>query len=350
MRAAAAMAHAAVLHVLDIFRNYRHRLDPEWSQGSLRGANTFPLEGLHSEARTGSVSKATDQNWTVAGWATLASKLQQVRDQRLSVAFHGWKTRAARNVQRTDKILTLQDVPGWWRLPTSCAYSLSCGNGGYLPPDSYDSFLADVTEAKHCGMDIALEIVEQFVPKTARQLRDKGLWPGKWLVPTTPQPPPPPPPSPMPPQRTTPQPMPTPPPQPQHPPPLPTTPPAKPPPPLASEVPLWRRGTERRDAAVKLVTGDEPVSFSRPAGPDGLHLDSASKGKLAKIDAKAAAEHANHGARHTTTMGGDVERDFQHGPGEDVELGLSIADMARHAIASQEELATQASWLAPNTL
>ena len=67
MRTAAAMAHAAVLHVLDIFRNYRHRLDAEWSQGSLRGANTFSLEGLHSEARTGSVSKATDQNWTVAG-------------------------------------------------------------------------------------------------------------------------------------------------------------------------------------------------------------------------------------------------------------------------------------------
>jgi hypothetical protein len=177
MRTAAAMAHAAVLHVLDIFRNYRHRLDAEWSQGSLRGANTFSLEGLHSEARTGSVSKATDQNWTVAGWATLASKLQQVRDQRLAVAFHGWKTRAARNVQRTDRILTLQNVPGWSRLPNTPTYSLSCGNGGYLPPKTYDQFVLDVTEPKHCGQDIALDLVAELIPDTARQLREKDLWP-----------------------------------------------------------------------------------------------------------------------------------------------------------------------------
>lgn len=60
LRTAKAMAHAATTHVLDLHRNYRHKLDQEWSQGSLRGINTRGLEGKHSEARTGSVSKSTN--------------------------------------------------------------------------------------------------------------------------------------------------------------------------------------------------------------------------------------------------------------------------------------------------
>jgi hypothetical protein len=60
LRTAKAMAHAATTHVLDLHRNYRHKLDKEWSQGSLRGINTRGLEGKHSEARTGSVSKSTN--------------------------------------------------------------------------------------------------------------------------------------------------------------------------------------------------------------------------------------------------------------------------------------------------
>ena len=93
-RTAAAMAHAAVAHFLDVYLNYRHHLDDSWSQAALRGANTFPLEGLHSEGRTGSVSRTTDQNWTPRKWVELCTKLQQIRDKRLAVASQGWKVSA----------------------------------------------------------------------------------------------------------------------------------------------------------------------------------------------------------------------------------------------------------------
>ena len=51
MRTTAAMAHSAVTHCQDLHLNYRHELDASWSQGSLRGASTLPLEGFHSEGR-----------------------------------------------------------------------------------------------------------------------------------------------------------------------------------------------------------------------------------------------------------------------------------------------------------
>ena len=62
---------------------------------------------------------------------TREGQLQQIRDKKLAVAFHGWKVRAARNVQRTDKITTLCDVDGWSVLPTSPFFSLQCGGDGY---------------------------------------------------------------------------------------------------------------------------------------------------------------------------------------------------------------------------
>ena len=74
-RTAAAMAHSAVTHCLDFYLNFRHRADDEWSQAALRGASTTPLEGFHSEGRTGSVSKASagDCNFTIRKWGELCT-------------------------------------------------------------------------------------------------------------------------------------------------------------------------------------------------------------------------------------------------------------------------------------
>ena len=110
MRTTAAMAHSAVTHCLDVHLNFRHRLDASWSQAALRGGTTFPLEGFHSEGRTGSVSKASagDCNFTCRKWTELVSKLMRIRARQLKVALHGWTVRAARNMQRTDKITTLR--------------------------------------------------------------------------------------------------------------------------------------------------------------------------------------------------------------------------------------------------
>ena len=76
--------------------------------------------------------------------------------------------------------MTLVDVEGWSLLPDTPVYSLSCGGGGFLPPDVWADFVAAVTEGKRCGQNIALDLVEREMPAMAEQLKAKGLWPRKW--------------------------------------------------------------------------------------------------------------------------------------------------------------------------
>ena len=182
MRTTAAMTHTAVNHCLHLHLNYRHRLDANWSQGALRGGTTFPLEGFHSESRTGSVSKATggDCNSTTGKWLQLCSKLMRIRANRLKVSLHGWAVRAARNVQRIDKIKTLRQKKGWGSMPDTFEYSLQCGGGGYNPPESFADFRIDLTRAKRAAQDAALALWEQDNPMAVAQLKAKGLWPDRW--------------------------------------------------------------------------------------------------------------------------------------------------------------------------
>lgn len=183
IRTTAAMAHSAVTHCMDLFLNYRHRLDANWSQGSLRGATTLPLEGFHSEGRTGSVSKASagDCNFTTCKWVDICSKLMRIRARRLKLAFHGWAVRAARNMQRTDKLTTLRQLErAWGAVPDTPEYSLQCGGGGYLPPDGYKDFCDDLTRAKRAAQDAALALWEREMPDSAAQMKAKAVWPGLW--------------------------------------------------------------------------------------------------------------------------------------------------------------------------
>jgi len=182
MRTTAAMSHSAVTHCQHLHLNYRHELDPSWSQGSLRGATTLPLEGFHSEGRTGSVSKASagDCNFTTCKWVDICSKLMRIRARRLKLALHGWAVRAARNMQRTDKLTTLRQLERWGAVPDTPEYSLQCGAGGYLPPESYADFCEDLTRAKRAAQDAALAVWECEMPDSAAQMKAKGVWPGLW--------------------------------------------------------------------------------------------------------------------------------------------------------------------------
>lgn len=292
MRTAHAMAHAAVTHSEDVFLNYRHRLDERWSQAALRGANTFSLEGLHSEARTGSVSKSTDQNWTPRKWVELCTKLQQIRDKRLAVADHGWKVRAARNVQRSDKISSLVDVIGWSRLPTSSFFSLACGRDGYHPPDSWTDFVNDVTWGKRSGQNIARELVEAEVPEMANQLKAKGRWPRWWTEGED-----------------------------------------------GADGAGWCKPESLRSASVKLATGDATLRPIRPVGADGLKLSAVAEKKLKKADAKAEAERKKHVAVHSYTSNAqDESAAFVRGHAPVADARLSIEAMATKSRTDREQL------------
>lgn len=244
-RTASAMAHTVPLHFLDIHRNSAHLMDATWSQASLRGANTFGLEGRHGQGRT----LYAGRNWTPAGWCKMMTKLQRIDDRRLAVAFHGWKTRAARNVQRTDKILTLWNEPNWSLLPQTSEYSLQCGGDGWNPPEQYDDFCEDLNSAKRRGQDIALEVYEARNPSAAAQLKQANLWPKKWSD---------------------------------------------------DGGGKWRPQGQMRDVAVKLVQGSNPISVDRPGGPDALEasLDDVQRKRLAKADKDSHAEREKHAQKH----------------------------------------------------
>jgi hypothetical protein len=128
------------------------------------------------------VSKATagDYNFTIGKWQEIVSKLQRIRARRLLIGQHGWKGRAQRNMQRTDRVHTLQDVEGWSVLPDQPEYKLHCGEGGYLPPSDYATFCEDLTRAKHEAQDAALRYFEECYPMVALQMLNAGVWPGLW--------------------------------------------------------------------------------------------------------------------------------------------------------------------------
>jgi hypothetical protein len=199
--------------------------------------------------------------------------------------------RAARNVQRSDKIMTLVDVEGWSLLPDTPVYSLSCGGGGFLPPDVWADFVAAVTEGKRCGQNIALDLVEREMPAMAEQLKAKGLWPRKWAEGDD-----------------------------------------------GKDGNGWRCPTDLRPVAVKLVDAQPPAPH-RPAGPDGLKLDAAAERKLHKMDEKVAAERAKHTAIHSYSAAAEEEAAaFTRGATPAEGNSLSIEAMATLNRKEHEEL------------
>ena len=321
MRTTAAMAHTAVTHCQDLHLNYRHRLDANWSQGALRGGTTFPLEGFHSETRTGSVSKASagDCNSTTRKWVELCSKLMRIRANRLKVALHGWAVRAARNVQRTDKIRTLRPNGRWGDVPDTFEYSLQCGSGGYNPPEGYDDFCDDLTQAKRAAQDAALAKWERENLEAAAQMKAKGLWPGRWDE---------------------------------------------------AGGGKWQSATGVRLAGVNLVKGAStrrPVAVAlattceggvtvklatvagvqqvaRPSGPDGVEamLDPSMRTKMQQADKDAAAARAKMVAHLRTQHGvaeDELEADICRGAPANSDFSqLGVSAMAAHAQADHESL------------
>ena len=321
MRTTAAMAHTAVTHCQHLHLNYRHRLDCNWSQGALRGGTTFPLEGFHSESRTGSVSKASagDCNSTTGKWVELCSKLMRIRANRLKVAMHGWSVRAARNVLRTDKIKTLRRTKGWGVVPDTFEYSLQCGSGGYNPPASFADFCDDLTRAKRAAQDAALTLWEQDNPMAGTQMKAKGLWPGrwdeegggKWQSAAGQRP---------------------------------------------ANVNLVRSASSSRPVAaalattpvgavtVKLAVLSGVAQLARPSGPDGVEamLDQSMHAKMQQADRDAAAARAKMAAHLRKEHGvaeHELEADLTRGERTGKEASqLSVSEMAAHALAEHESL------------
>lgn len=321
MRTTAAMAHTAVTHCQHLHLNYRHRLDSNWSQGALRGGTTFPLEGFHSESRTGSVSKASagDCNSTTGKWVELCSKLMRIRANRLKVAMHGWSVRAARNVLRTDKIKTLRRTKGWGVVPDTFEYSLQCGSGGYNPPASFADFCDDLTRAKRAAQDAGLTLWERDNEMAASQMKEKGLWPGRWDE---------------------------------------------------EGGGRWQSAAGQRLANVNLVisaSSSRPVAtalattpagavtiklavlsgvaqVARPSGPDGVEamLDQSMHAKMQQADRDAAAARAKMAAHLRKEHGvaeHELEADLTRGERTGKEASqLSVSEMAAHALAEHESL------------
>ena len=291
------MAHTATLHCLHIYLDFEHRLDVRWSQASLRGANTIPLEGVHSEGRTGSVSKATagDCNFTIAKWQHIVSKLQRIRARRLLIGAHGWKGRAVRNAQRVDRITTLQDVPGWSVMPSTSEYALHCGEGGYLPPSDFAAFVEDQTRAKHEAQDAACAFFKQKMPEAAAQMEAAGVWPGLW----------------------------------------------------SKGGGKWKQDDQQRLAGVNLVRERVASADRRPPGPAEVEklLDPRLLTRMKQADREAEKARAKMAAHLQTEHGleaGELEADLREpSEGEADPTKMSVAQLAEQARAQYETLQKQ---------